>query len=290
MTEERAKSGLSGFNNLEVIKSAITHLYSRFGYSNIKSYRENFNISLGNPRYNGGSIVATQKLATDIAAHYRLPITTVIVNYSEKLNCPGRVELGAGNEFFVELQAIYRDRINSVAGILAHEIAHIFLHRYGASWGDQKRNEILTDTTAAYLGFGVTIMNATFYQFTTGGKTPEMTSEYFGYLSPEEFGYIVSRRDDAFNLISRENIGNQQWKQAYDCGQRKMRREQEERPFLPSAWYEKIFNLLLKRNQSSPESIQIECLTCSKKLRIPSLNKKIVVNCPNCDARFFCYP
>ena len=282
-------SGPHGLANVETIKKAITHLYTHFGSAHINSYQSDFGALAEDTRYSGDMIVATQKLASDIASHYRLPITTVIVNYSSALSSPGRVELGRGNEFFVELHANYRSKLNAVAGILAHEIAHIFLHRLGASWEDQKTNEILTDTTAVYLGFGVTIMNATIYLTKNAGKSTEITREYFGYLSPDEFGYLLARRDDAFNLNSRGKIGQPQWIKAYDNGLRKMRCEQNKRPFLPRPWYEKIFTYLVNRKVSVPDKVKLECLKCSKNLRVPTNNKKIVVNCPNCDTRFFCY-
>ena len=282
-------SGLHGFANVETIKKAITHLYTQLGAAHINSYQSDFGALAENSRYSGDLMLATQKLASDIASHYRLPITTVIVNYSATLTSPGRVELGLGNEFFVELHAKYRSKLNAVAGILAHEITHIFLHRLGASWQDQKTNEILTDTTASYLGFGVTILNATNYSNKIAGKPTETTLEYFGYLSPDEFGYLLARRDDAFNLNSRGKIGRPQWRKAYDNGLRKMRREQNKRPFLPRPWYEKFFTQLIKRKVSAADKVKLECLKCSKNLRVPANNKKIVVNCPNCDTRFFCY-
>lgn len=283
-------SGPRRFANVETIKKAITHLYTHFGSAQINSYQSDFDALAENSRYSGDLIVSTQKLAADIASHYRIPITTVIVNYSATLSSPGRVELSRGNEFFVELHANYRRKKNAVAGILSHEIAHIFLHRFGASWEDQKTNEILTDTTAAYLGFGVTIMNASVYRTKNAGNSTETTLEYFGYLSPDEFGYLLARRDDAFNLNSRGKIGQPQWRKAYDNGLRKMRREQNERPFLPRPWYEKFFTKLIKRKVSASDKVKLECLKCSKNLRVPANNKKIVVNCPNCETRFFCYP
>jgi hypothetical protein len=133
-------------------------------------------------------------------------------------------------------------------------------------------------------------MNATIYLTKNAGKSTEITREYFGYLSPDEFGYLLARRDDAFNLNSRAKIGQPQWIKAYDNGLRKMRCEQNKRPFLPRPWYEKIFIQLVDRKVSVPEKVKLECLKCSKNLRVPTNNKKIVVNCPNCDTRFFCYP
>jgi hypothetical protein len=64
------------------------------------------------------------------------------------------VELSQSNEFFVELQSQHRFAAKAIAAILAHEVAHIFLHRCGVRFPDEFENEVLTDTTAVYVGFG----------------------------------------------------------------------------------------------------------------------------------------
>jgi len=131
---------LSCFSNLDSIKKSIAHLYAIFGPVHIQSFASDFIAARDNERYSGDAVIATQRLASDIADHYRLPVTTVIVNFSSTLQPPGRVELSTGNEFIVDLQLKYRTKLNTVAGILAHEIAHIFLHRCGAELKDTNEN------------------------------------------------------------------------------------------------------------------------------------------------------
>jgi len=283
-------SAFRGYSNLNTIKKSIAHLYAFFGAKHIQSFTSDFSISTGNPRYSGDVIIATQRLAADIAFHYRLPITTVIVNYSTTLQPPGRVELGNGNEFFIELQAKYRGKLNTVAGILAHEIAHIFLHRCGAEWKDTSANEILTDTTASFLGFGIAILNAADCKTENLVDATKTTWQYFGYLSLDEFGYVIARRDHAFGSSSRARIGQQRCKNAYDAGLKKYMGELKSRPFSPRPWYQRI----LRHAPISPESalqsaIHFECPKCCKTLRLPEIRRKVSVHCPTCDARFFCY-
>ena len=283
-------SALRGYSNLSMIKRSIAHLYASFGSKHIQSFTNDFFSSIGNPRYSGDVNIATQRLAADIASHYRLPITTVIVNYSTTLQPPGRVELSNGNEFFIELQSKYRGKLNTVAGILAHEIAHIFLHRCGAEWKDTNANEILTDTTASFLGFGIAIMNAADCHTEYLANATKTISQYFGYLSLDEFGYILARRDHAFNLSSRAQIGQHQCKDAYDTGFKKYMGELKTRPFTPRPWYQRLLcRTPIKPDNALQSPILFECPRCSKTLRLPEMRKKVSVHCPICDSRFFCY-
>jgi len=283
-------SALRGYSNLSTIKKSIAHLYASFGSKHIQSFTSDFLTSTGNPRYGGDVVIATQRLAADIASHYRLPLTTVIVNYSTTLQPPGRVELSNGNEFFIELQTKYRDKLNTVAGILAHEIAHIFLHRCGAEWKDTSANEILTDTTASFLGFGIAILNAADCQTEYLANVTKTTWQHFGYLSLDEFGYILARRDYAFDLSSRTRIGQQHCKDAYDAGSKTFMGELKARPFSPRPWYQRILRHAPIDPASALQSpIHFECPKCSKTLRLPAMRRKVSVHCPICDSRFFCY-
>ena len=279
-----------GFNNLHTIKTAITHLYSILGSHRIEGFNEDFFISAENIRYNGDVLIATQRLAHDIACHYKLPITTVVVSYSSTMQQPGRVELGTGNEFFIEIQSKYRSKINVVAGILAHEISHIFLHRHGAEWKETDKNEILTDTAACLLGFGIAIFNAAHYDTDVFLNRNQTKWEYFGYLSLDEFGYVIARRDFDLNLNSLLNIRQQRCKDAYKKGLNKYKRELKSRPFSPRPWYHKFLSWSqIKSERSIQNPLHFECPKCSKTLRIPQLRKKISVHCPLCKSIFSCY-
>jgi len=281
---------LSGFTNLNSIKRSIAHLYALYGPVHIQSFATDFVAARANERYCGDAVIATQRLAADIAAHYRLPVTTVIVNYSSTLQPPGRVELSAGNEFIVDLQLKYRTKLNTVAGILAHEIAHIFLHRCGAELKDTNENEILTDTTACFLGFGTVILNAAYSHTDYFPKETQTTRQYFGYLSLDEFGYILARRDHAFGLNSRSLIRRKECKEAYDIGMRKYTSELKSRPFSQRPWHQRLLHHYSKKGASvNLPPIHFECPKCSKTLRIPAVHQKLSVHCPICDSRFFCY-
>ncbi|MCA1789910.1 MAG: hypothetical protein LC667_08625 [Thioalkalivibrio sp.] len=82
----------------------------------------------------------------------------------------------------------------SLLGVLAHEVTHkaLFDRRVLALDDDTLRYEILTDVTAAYLGFGKLLLNGYEYRSTRPG-TSINSHEYhhvrFGYLSVEEVAF-----------------------------------------------------------------------------------------------------
>ena len=126
-----------GFEHLHIITKAIHELYRRFGPQHVKSYRNTFALGTSADDLRREPLIGTQHLAKRIAAHYRLPVTTVMVTFSSSLKPPGRVELSQSNEFLVELQSKYRFAPKAIAAILAHEVAHIFLHRCGVRFPDE---------------------------------------------------------------------------------------------------------------------------------------------------------
>jgi hypothetical protein len=114
------------FEHLHIVTKAIHELYRRFGPQHLKSYRNTFELGTFADDLRRDPLIGTQHLAKRIAAHYRLPVTTVIVTFSSSLKPPGRVELSQSDEFVVELQSQYRFAAKAIAAILAHEVAHIF--------------------------------------------------------------------------------------------------------------------------------------------------------------------
>ena len=77
------------------------------------------------------------RLAKRIVSHYRLAGTTVSVKFSDNLKPPGNVELSSSNDFTIQIQSQHRYSLKNVAAILAHEVAHIFLHRNGIRFAEE---------------------------------------------------------------------------------------------------------------------------------------------------------
>ena len=282
-----------GFENLHLIGNSLQALYRAFGPKHLKSFNENFVLGSSADDILREPIIGTQHLAKRIAGHYRLPVTTVIVTFSSSLQPPGRVELSHSNEFFVELQSQFRSTPKAIAAVLAHEVAHIFLHRCGVRFPVEFENEVLTDTTAIYVGFGPTIMNAA---TETTSHLPnnviQTRTHHFGYLTLDEFGYILAKRDSLYGLDSTPMIDSGIASTTFVCGHAHNQRQLRARPFVTRPWHQRLFHSLSGNGSSPSKVIQpfiFNCPCCLQGLRIPQTHRKLSVHCPNCDSRFPCY-
>ena len=221
-----------------MIENSLQTLYCAFGPKHLKSFNENFILGSSADDIFREPIIGTQRKAKRIAAHYRLPVTTVIVTFNSSLQPPGRVELSNSNEFFVELQSQFRSNPKAIGAVLAHEVAHIFLHRCGVRFPDELNNEVLTDTTAAYVGFGPTIMNGvTETTRHLPSNVIQTNTHHFGYLSLDEFGYILAKRDSLFEVDSTSMIDSGIASTTFACGRDLNQRQLHARPFVTRPWY-----------------------------------------------------
>jgi len=283
-------SRVAPFPNLDAIHKSIAHLYGRFGATFVESFRDELAPDPAHPRYKGDVHLATQHLASDIAAHLRVPSTTVIVVYSRTLPVPGRVELSSGSEIFVELQEEFRRNFNAVAGILAHEVAHIVLHRAGVEFPSTQSNEILTDTTAALFGLAAPILNATVDETEFNASYTVTRYRHFGYITPSEFGYILAKRDDMFRRDSSTSLRLPPLVEAYRAGKRRLLWERSQRPFCRRPFYQRLFRALVPRADSARlKGLVFRCPRCCKGLRVPQMQVAISVKCPICGTSHRCY-
>ncbi len=285
-----AAAKTNAFEHLALINRSIREIYRCLGPAHVKSYRDDFILGDFGKDIDRDPIIATQRLAKRIAEHYRLPVTTVIVTFRGGLKSPGHVELSQANEFFVELEASRRFFPKAVAAILAHEVAHIFLHRCGIHFSVEFENEVLTDTTAAYLGFGATILNAaTKIEEYPSRNIVRKNTNHFGYLTLDEFGYILAKRDSLFSRDSLALLEAGPSAAGFQSGSKRHKRELAVRPLINRPWYQSLF----QRENASPDqllkSIAFSCPYCSQTLRIPEIHKKLSVHCTTCDSRFFAY-
>jgi hypothetical protein len=284
---------IRGFEHIHVIAKAIHELYREFGPQHLKSYRDTFLLGTSADDLRRDPLIGTQYLAKRIAAYYRLPVTKVIVTFSGSLKPPGRVELSQSNEFFVELQSQYRFATNAVAAILAHEVAHIFLHRCGVGFADEFENEVLTDTTAVYVGFGPTILNAVSQtQSYLPNNVVQTRMHYFGYLTLDEFGYILAKRDAIWGADSASKIDSGISTEAFECGRSRYEGELRYRPFVVRPWHQRLTHWMSGGGAFSSKvfrPITFTCPCCSQGLRIPETHRRLSVHCPTCDSRFICY-
>ena len=90
-------------------------------------------------------------------------------------------------------RALLRDPI-SVVGTLAHEVAHAYRRHHGLEDDDRDGEEVLTDLTTVFLGFGILTTNATevFRARSVGVFGRETSFRAGGYLSLEAMSHLLA--------------------------------------------------------------------------------------------------
>ncbi|GAA3490058.1 hypothetical protein [Streptomyces cremeus] len=174
-----------GFPHLDTVRRALTALYRRIGEDGVHAYVPSVFPADVAFSVQDDPHLGAQAVARALVAHLRLPDARVIVSYRQMEHAAG-VELTAGPEYFIELNERFLDHRRDIGAALAHEITHVLLHRLGLSFPSTPENEILTDTVTTYLGAGWLLLDA----FRQDGAT----SQKLGYLTPEEFGYVLAKR------------------------------------------------------------------------------------------------
>ncbi len=118
-------------------------------------------------------------------AALRLPDARMVVAF-RPMQEAATVEPAAGPEYFIEVNDRFRTHRRDLAAALAHDVTHVLLHRLGLCFPATADNEILTDTAAALLGVGRLLLDA----YREDGHSHQK----LGYLTPEEFGYVLAKR------------------------------------------------------------------------------------------------
>ncbi|MYU35047.1 hypothetical protein GTW52_18340 [Streptomyces sp. SID8358] len=178
-----------GFPHLDTVRSAITALYRRLTPDGVHTYATSLVPADAAFADTDDLYPGAQRVAHALVEHLRLPQARVVVGF-RRMEHAASVELTAGSEYFVELNDRFRTHRRDIGAALAHEITHVLLHRLGLEFPGTRANEILTDTVTAYLGAGWLLLDA-FRQDAT-------SSQKLGYLTPEEFGYVLAKRALAF--------------------------------------------------------------------------------------------
>jgi hypothetical protein len=171
--------------------------------------------------------LGSQRVARELVRHYRLPDARLIVGFREMTHA-ANVELAAGPEYFVELNDRFRTHRRDIGAALAHEVMHVYLHRLDLSFPSTRDNEILTDTAATYLGAGWLLLDAY--------REDATSSQKLGYLTPEEFGYVLAKRALVFAEDPSVWFTSPQAYTAYVKGMAEARRDEEQPPLTAAGW------------------------------------------------------
>ncbi|MDX3645263.1 hypothetical protein, partial [Streptomyces sp. MB09-02B] len=215
-----------GFPHLDTVRASITALYKRLSYDTIQTFATSVapvdvafcdtdDLHLG-----------AQRVARELVRHYRLPDARMIVGFREMTHA-AHVELAAGPEYFVELNDRFRTHRRDIGAALAHEVMHVYLHRLGLSFPGTRENEILTDTAATYLGAGWLLLDA----FREDGAS----SQKLGYLTPEEFGYVLAKRAQLFDEDPSVWFTSAQAYAAFTEGRARARSDERQPPLTAAA-------------------------------------------------------
>ncbi|MFK4147527.1 hypothetical protein [Streptomyces sp. NPDC004065] len=216
-----------GFPHLHTVRAAVTALYRRLTYETVRTFSTSVAPADVAFADTDDLHLGAQRVAREMVRHYRLPDARLIVSFREMTHA-ANVELTAGPEYFIELNDRFRTHREDIGAALAHEVAHVYLHRLGLSFPGLRENEILTDTVAAYLGAGWLLLDA-FREF---GES----SQKLGYLTPEEFGYVLAKRALAFGEDPSVWFTSPQAYEAYTEGMMLARRDGRQPPLTAAGW------------------------------------------------------
>ncbi|MEO3977185.1 hypothetical protein [Streptomyces sp. CAU 1734] len=223
----RSDAVVHGFPHLETVRAAITALYRRLSPEGVRAYAPSVlpsDVSFG---AEDDLHLGAQRVARALVHHLRLPDARMIVGFRE-MEHAATVELTAGPEYFIELNDRFRRHRRDIGAALAHEITHVLLHRLDLHFPGTRDNEILTDTATTYLGAGWLLLDAF--------REDRVSSQKLGYLTPEEFGYVLAKRALAFDEDPSPWFTSPQGYTAYTKGRAQALRDARQPPLTTAGW------------------------------------------------------
>ncbi|MEF9903165.1 hypothetical protein [Streptomyces sp. P9-A2] len=287
-----------GFPHLETVRSAVTALYRRLSYDTVQA----FSVSVAPVdvafRDTDDLHMGAQRVAREMVRHYRLPDARLIVSFRD-MKYAAHVELAAGPEYFVELNDRFRTHRRDIGAALAHEVMHVYLHRLGLSFPGTRDNELLTDTAATYLGAGWLLLDAF--------RQDEVSSQKLGYLTPEEFGYVLAKRSLVFGEDPSVWFTSEQAHSAYVSGMELARLDERQPPLaaagwtgrrryarerrhaqgqrgllsFPSARTDVPYSFTRGGGREEPLRVSFPCPTCHQRIRVP-VRGRVRARCALC--------
>ncbi|OKK08435.1 hypothetical protein AMK26_05365 [Streptomyces sp. CB03234] len=216
-----------GYPHLDTVRAAITALYRRLPQEGLYAYAGS--VAPADVAFADGDDLhlGAQRVAHALVQQLRLPDARMIVSFREMTHAAS-VELAAGPEYFIELNDRFRTHRRDIGAALAHEITHVLLHRLGLSFPGTRDNEILTDTVTTYLGAGWLLLDAY--------REDGVSSQKLGYLTPEEFGYVLAKRALAFGEDPSPWFTSPQGYTAYTEGRTVALRDGRQPPLTAAGW------------------------------------------------------
>ncbi|MGW0734626.1 hypothetical protein [Streptomyces sp. NPDC002851] len=278
-----------GFPHLETVRSAINAVYKRLSYDTVHAF--DTSVVPADVAFSDVDdlYLGVQRVARTMVRQLRLPDARIIVSF-RRMEQAANVELTAGPEYFIELNDRFREHRRDIGAALAHEVTHVYLHRLDLHFPGTRDNEILTDTAATYLGAGWLLLDAY--------REDQVSSQKLGYLTPEEFGYVLAKRALAFGEDPAVWFTSPQAYTAYTTGLREARRDGQRPPLAAAGWmgrrrYARDRRRALSEDwplaadpagstnpgdlaggqyhfeRGSPPRVTFPCPTCRQRIRVP---------------------
>ncbi len=84
-----------------------------------------------------------------------------------------------------------------LVGVMCHEVAHAYRAHHGLCVPKRDQEELLTDVTTVYLGFGILSTNNSFryrssLEIHSGRTRTSMSTSSAGYLPPQAFSFLLA--------------------------------------------------------------------------------------------------
>ncbi|MFJ9816319.1 hypothetical protein ACIRU3_13805 [Streptomyces sp. NPDC101151] len=264
-----------GYPHLETVRAAITALYKRLSYDTVRTFSTS--VAPADVAFSDTDDLhlGAQRVAREIVRHFRLPDARLIVGFREMTHA-ANVELAAGPEYFVELNDRFRTHRRDIGAALAHEVTHVYLHRLSLAFPSTAENEILTDTATTYLGAGWLLLDAY--------REDGASSQKLGYLTPEEFGYVLAKRSLLFHEDPAVWFTSPQAYTAYGKGMDRARRDEQQPPLTGAGWAGRRRYAHDRRHApgvppgapytfspgpSGDLRVSFPCPTCHQRIRVP---------------------
>lgn len=216
-----------GYPHLDTVRAAVHALFKRLTYDTVSTFATSVlpvDVAFDDTE---DLHLGAQRVARAMVRQLHLPDARTVITFRE-MEHAAAVELTAGPEYFIELNDRFKKHRKDIGAALAHEVMHLYLHRLDLSFPGTRDNEILTDTAAAYLGAGWLLLDA----YREHGPF----SQKLGYLTPEEFGYVLAQRAEFFGEDPSPWFTSPQAYDAYTAGAARARRDARRPPLAAAGW------------------------------------------------------
>ncbi|MER5728004.1 hypothetical protein ABT084_06530 [Streptomyces sp. NPDC002138] len=266
-----------GFPHLDTVRAALTALHRRLSTDGVRAYAASFAPADAAFPDTDDLHLGAQRVASAMVRHLRLPDARMIISF-RPMEHAAHVELTAGPEYFIEVNDRFRTHRRDLAAALAHEVTHVLLHRLDLTFPATADNEVLTDTAAAYLGAGWLLLDAY--------REDALTHQKLGYLTPEEFGYVLARRGELLGEDLSPWFTSPQAYEAYVRGREVARRDWRRAPLAGAGLLERRRYAKDRRAGAadpgpgatyrfeagpggSGQRVSFPCPVCGQRLRVP---------------------